>query len=71
MKVVIQVAPEDDARAWGILIRHSPGIALPNRVVVISEEAVRALRDAGIQFKELTPAEQTAIAPGAPVRERV
>jgi hypothetical protein len=52
MKHVIQIAPEDDARAWGILVRHSPGIALPNRIVIVSDEAVRTLREAGVRFDE-------------------
>lgn len=52
MKHVIQIAPDDDARAWGILVRHSPGIALPNRIVIVSDEAVKTLREAGIHFDE-------------------
>lgn len=53
MKHVIQIAPEDDVRAWGILVRHSPGIALPNRIVIVSDEAVKTLREAGVRFDEL------------------
>jgi hypothetical protein len=54
MKTVIQVSPRDSAKAWSLLVRHSPGVALPDRVFVVSEEAVRALREAGIRFAELS-----------------
>lgn len=53
MKTVIRVSPRDSAKAWALLVRHSPGVALPDRVFVVSDEAVRALRDAGIRFSEL------------------
>ena len=42
MKIVIQVSPRDSAKAWALLVRHSPGVALPDGVFVISQEAVRA-----------------------------
>lgn len=62
MKHVLQIAPEDDARAWGIQVRHSPGIALPNRIVIVSAEAVTTLREAGILFDELAaPAAKEAV----------
>ena len=54
MKVVIQVAAADDAKAWALLVRHSAGVALPKRTFVVSEEAVRALREAGVRFTELS-----------------
>ena len=54
MKIVIQVSPRDSAKAWSLLVRHSPGVALPDRVFVVSEEAVRTLREAGIRFSELS-----------------
>ena len=68
MKVVIQVNPRDSAKAWALLVRHSPGVALPDRVFVVSEEAVRALRKAGIQFAEVS--RETSV-PGAAVGERI
>jgi len=34
MKVVIQVAAKDSAKAWVILVRHSPGTALRNRIFI-------------------------------------
>jgi hypothetical protein len=54
MKVVIQVANDDDAKAWAILQRHSPGVAFPNRTFVINEEAMAALREAGVRFVMLS-----------------
>ena len=54
MKVVIQVSADDDAKAWALMVRHSPGVALPNRTFVVTEEAVAALREAGIHFTELS-----------------
>jgi hypothetical protein len=54
MKIAIQVSPRDSAKAWSLLVRHSPGMALPARAFVVSEEAVRALREAGIRFSELS-----------------
>ena len=61
MKVVIQIAARDKAKAWGLLVRHSPGTALPNRTFIVSEEAVRALRAEGIKFTEISrePGEPT------------
>lgn len=54
MKIVVQISTKDDAKAWAILQRHSPGMALPNRTFVVSEDAVRALTDAGIHFTEIS-----------------
>ena len=46
MRIVIQVSAGDDAKAWALLVRHPPGIALPNRTFVVSEEAAGDLRAA-------------------------
>ena len=54
MKVIIQLTPEEEARALPILLRHSPGMILPQRRYVLSEEALRALWGAGIHFSELS-----------------
>jgi hypothetical protein len=48
-EVVIQVGEVDDAKAWAILQRNSPGVALPNRTFVVSHEALAALRQAGVR----------------------
>jgi hypothetical protein len=53
MRVIIRVAAKDSAKAWGILVRHSPGAALPNRTFIVSEAAAKALRAAGVRFAEV------------------
>jgi hypothetical protein len=54
MNIIVRIAAKDNAKAWGLLVRHSPGTALPNRTFVISEEAVKALRKAGISFPKIS-----------------
>ncbi len=54
MKVVIQMSDREEARALPILLRHSLGMVLPNRTYIISEEATKSLRNAGITFVELS-----------------
>jgi len=54
MKVIIRMTNREEAKALPILLRHSPGTVLPERTYIISEEAVRALREAGITFTELS-----------------
>lgn len=71
MKVVIQVAASDDATAWAILQRHSPGVALPNRTFVVSEGAVRALTKAGIPFTELSREPDSPARKGLVAGERI
>lgn len=71
MQVVIRVAAKDRARAWGLLVRHSPGTALPDSMFIISETAARALRRAGIDFTEISR-EGVGLEPGGLVAgERV
>ena len=54
MKVVIQLSDREEAKALPILLRHSQGMVLPNRTYIVSEDATRALRNAGITFTELS-----------------
>jgi hypothetical protein len=54
MRIVIKVSARDCAKAWGTLVRHSPGMALPGRRFIVSEEALHALERAGIKYKELS-----------------
>ena len=70
MKIVVQVAARDDAKAWELLQRHSPGVALPNRTYIISEEALMALTKARIQFSELSR-EANVAQTGAAAGERI
>jgi hypothetical protein len=71
MKRVIQVAEADDAKAWALLQRHSPGVALPNRTFVVSQEAVEALRQAGIKFNVLSNDAHTLTEEGVTSGERI
>jgi hypothetical protein len=54
MKVVVHLTKEEEAKALAILLRHSPGMVLPQRTYVLSEDALRALSEAGVQFSELS-----------------
>jgi hypothetical protein len=54
MKFVIQVHRRDSAKTWGLLVRHSPGVALADRMFVVSAEAARALRKTGVRFKQVS-----------------
>jgi hypothetical protein len=54
MKVIIHLTREEEAKALPILLRHSPGMVLSERMYVLSEGALRALRKAGIQFSEVS-----------------
>lgn len=70
MNVVIRVTAKDRARAWGLLVRHSPGTALPNSTFIVSETAARALRRAGIGFMEISRAGMGVAPEGVPAGER-
>src|SRR5262245_57098326 len=48
--VVIRVSAVDEAKAWMLLMRHSPGVTLPNQTYIVSTDAARHLREAGIRF---------------------
>jgi hypothetical protein len=54
MKTIIQMSEAEEAKALPILLRHSPGIVLPHRIYVASEDAVKQLREAGVQFTALS-----------------
>lgn len=54
MNTIIQLSEAEEAKALRLLLRHSPGTVLPNRIYVVSEEAAKRLREAGVQFTELS-----------------
>ena len=54
MKVIIHLTKEEEAKALPVLLRHSPGMVLPHRRYVLSEDALKALHRAEIQFSELS-----------------
>ena len=60
MKIIIQLSSEEEAKALPILLRHSPGMILPERTYVLGEDAVGSLRNAGIRFTQLS---REALAP--------
>jgi hypothetical protein len=60
MKVIIQLSKEEEAKALPILLRHSPGMVLPDRTYVLGEDAVGLLRNADIRFTQLS---REAVAP--------
>jgi len=53
MKTTIQMSEVEETKALPILLRHSPSAILPNRISIISEDVVKTLREAGVQFTEL------------------
>lgn len=69
MKVIIQVAADDDEKAWDLLQRHSPGVALPHRTYVVSEAALRSLAKAKVRFTELS--REAAMPAGGGAGERI
>lgn len=71
MNVVIRVSDSDRARAWGFLVRHSAGTALPNNTFIVTNTAARGLRDAGIEFEEISRDRQPVGAAGAAASERI
>jgi hypothetical protein len=71
MDVIIQISAKDSAKAWALLVRHSAGTALPNRTFIVSREAVRALRRAGINFRVLSRKGVATRADGVPIGERI
>jgi hypothetical protein len=71
MKVIIQMSSREEARALPILLRHSPGMVLRNRIYVLSEEAAATLRKAGIKFTELTREADAPHADGVVPGERI
>ncbi|WP_089717580.1 hypothetical protein [Candidatus Entotheonella palauensis] len=54
MNIIIQMSEAEEAKALSILLRHSPGAILPSHTYVISREAAKQLRQAGVQFTELS-----------------
>ena len=53
MKVAIHLTQEEELKALPVLLRHSSGMVFPERIYVLSEEALKALRAAGVRFIEM------------------
>jgi hypothetical protein len=71
MEQVIQFSQREEAKALPILLRHSPGAVLPNRIYVLNSQAVHAPLDAGIVFRELSRMGLAPTGGGAVAGERV
>jgi hypothetical protein len=71
VKIVIRLSAREEAKALPILLRHSPGMGLPNRTYVISEDAARRLREAGVEFAELGSEANAPELPGGVAGERI
>ncbi len=71
MKVVIRFADKEEDKALPILLRHSPGMILPNRTYIISEKAVRSLRKAGVKYTVIARDGEAPINKGAKAVERI
>ncbi len=54
-----------------ILLRHSIGMALPNRAYVVDTTVAKTLRDSGIIFREVTSQVNLPFIETLPVGERV
>jgi hypothetical protein len=71
MKVIIQMSQREEAKALPILLRHSPGMVLRERTYILSEEVLKALREAGIRFTELSREGESPNLEGVAPHERI
>jgi hypothetical protein len=71
MKIAIRFTAKEELKAVPILMRHSPGMMLPGDIYVLSEEAVAALREAGVRFTEVTSKVASPGLEGATTGERI
>ena len=71
MSIVLQFSEETEARALPILLRHSIGMALPNRAYIVDTTVAKTLRDSGIIFREVTSQVNLPFIETLPVGERV
>jgi hypothetical protein len=71
MKVVIHLSAREELRALPILLRHSPGTMLRDQTYVITAEAARALREAGVKFEVLSSEVNPPSLDGAESGERI
>jgi len=69
--MVLRFSKSEEAKALPILLRHSPGMVLPDRTYVLTQQAVETLRAAGIHFEELGAETDAPSLAGAGTGERV
>jgi hypothetical protein len=71
MNMIIQLSEVEEVKALPILLRHSPGTVLPNRIYVVSEDAAKQLRAAGVQFTALSRTSNAPTQEGVGPGERI
>jgi hypothetical protein len=71
VNIVVQFSAEEELKALGILLRHSPGTILPNRTYIIETSAAQALRDAGISFRQIQPQLNLPVVEDSSIGERI
>jgi hypothetical protein len=54
MKVVIRLSAKQEAKALPIILRQSPGMVLPDRTYILSEETLIKLRAEGIKYRAIS-----------------
>lgn len=59
MKSIIRLSAREEAKALPVLLRHSPGMVLPDRTYVLEQAAVEALDEAGIHYREISTESDT------------
>jgi hypothetical protein len=71
VNVAVQFTAEEELKALGILLRHSPGTILRDRTYIIDVSAAHALRDAGISFREIQPPLNLPVVEDLSIGERI
>lgn len=71
MRIAIQFTEREEQKALPILLRHSPGMVLRDRIYIITADAARALRAARVRFTELSRDADSSIVDGATAGERI
>jgi hypothetical protein len=71
VNVVVQFSEEEELKALGILLRHSPGTILPNRTYILEAAALQALREAGISFRQIQPQLNLPVVEDLSIGERI
>jgi hypothetical protein len=71
VKTVIQLTKEEELKALPLLLRHSAGAVLADRTYVVETAAVAKLREAGIQFMQISRESNAPSVEGAASGERI
>jgi hypothetical protein len=71
MNIVIQFSEGEEAKALPILLRHSPGTVLSNRTYVVEQSVAKALREAGVEFREVRPQLNLPVVEDLSIGERI